>query len=90
MLHIQVGALASSVRSALDSGDVESANRMCDFLDTTLDKPKAIPEIVNAIAISFMTLDELQATSAGRALLERMPGRIRTILVEQADRENLI
>jgi hypothetical protein len=86
LLHVQVATLAESVRRALDAGDLDSARRPCTFLDATLDKPKVSSEMMNAIAISFLTQDELQATSAGRDLLARMPERIETILREQADR----
>ena len=87
MLHVQVGTLAELVRRSLDSGDTELAHRVCAFLDATLDKPRVSPEIMNAIAISFVEADQLRATKGGRDLLDRMPRRIHAILLDQAARD---
>jgi hypothetical protein len=85
-LHIQVGILASALRSALGLGDAEFPLQVCAFLDKTLAQPRAIPEIENALAISFVEARELRETVAGRAILTRMPERVRQILLEQERR----
>ncbi len=87
VLHVQMALLAELVLRSLDSGDMELANRVCVFLDGTLDEPRVSPEITNAIAISFLAPDQLRATEGGRNLLEQMPVRIRAILLEQAARD---
>jgi hypothetical protein len=87
VLHVQMALLGELVRRSLDSGDMKLAKRVCVFLDRTLDEPRVSPEITNAIAISFLVPDQLQATEGGCDLLEQMPIRLRAILLEQAARD---
>ena len=86
LLHVQMGTLSGAVRSALRSADTEFPLRVCAFLHRALRQPRAIPEIENAIAISFVEAYEFRATPAGQIVLSRMPDRIRQILLEQENR----
>ena len=54
LLHVQMGTLARGVRSAVSSGDTELPLEICVFLDEALGQPRAVPEIENAVAISFV------------------------------------
>ena len=86
LLHPQMGTLAGAVRRSVESGDIGLSLRICEFLGAVLANPKAISEIENAVAISFVEAHELRATDVGRMLLERMPDRVRSVLLEQERR----
>ena len=68
LLHVQMSTLADAVRR---------------FLDDTLSRSRAIPEIENAVAISFVAAQEFKETVTGRVVLEQMPKRVQEILLEQ-------
>jgi len=46
-----------------------------------LDRTDLDPEIPNAIAISFVEPEALQATSQGRQLWQEMPERVRRLVL---------
>ena len=86
LLHVQMGTLAHAVREAVTVGEVELPLKICRFLGETLSNPRAIPEIENAVAISFVEARELRATVAGRMVFARMPHRVQEIFLEQERR----
>ena len=86
LLHVQMGTLAAAVRRALGSGDAAFPLRVCAFLDKTLAHPRAIPEIENAVAISFVDACEFRGTEPGQTVLGQMPERVRVILLDQEKR----
>ena len=88
LLHVQMQTLSTAVRSAISSGSTELPLRICAFLDEALGQPRAIPEIENAVAISFVTASELQGSSVGAVILERMPTRVRQLLLDHETRKN--
>jgi len=47
-----MAALAEYMRSAIRGGDIETAGRVLSFLEKSLRRERAIPEIANAIALS--------------------------------------
>jgi len=86
LLHVQIATLATAVRSALTSGATEFPLRVCVFLDKALERPRAIPEIGTAVAISFVEAHEFRDTAAGRTVLKNMPDRVRQILLDEEGR----
>ncbi len=58
MLHVQMAALAEYMRSAIRGGDIETAGRVLSFLEKSLRLERAISEIANAIALSFVKQQE--------------------------------
>ncbi len=86
LLHVQMSTLATAVREALEQGDQDLPGRIFEFLAEALGNPEATLEIENAIALSFVTVDELRSTPAGGRALRDMPKVIRDILLyeEQA------
>ena len=85
-LHVQMGTLASAVRSAIESGDQQFPVRVCAFLADAVEQPRANPEIENAVAISFVEAYELRESKIGQRVLAWMPERVRRILLEQEAR----
>ena len=86
LLHVQMGTLAAAVRQALTLGQIELPLRICQFLSETLNKPRAIPEIENAVAISFVEAREFRTTVTGRMVLDQMPKQVQQILLQQERR----
>ncbi|MCS6289975.1 MAG: hypothetical protein H8K10_13515 [Nitrospira sp.] len=86
LLHPQMDTLAQALRQRVQSGDTHFPMRICSFLDEALRKPKAISEIGNAVAISFVEACELRKTPTGKAVLRMMPTSVRSILLEQERR----
>jgi hypothetical protein len=82
LLHVQVGLLGRVAREEIERSNLHLAPRIFAFLDQALAQPRAITEIANAIAISFVTLDELQKTDAGRRALEMMPPKLKVCLMQ--------
>ena len=74
LLHVQIGDLASAIR-----GQKLPAKEVIEFLENCLTKKDASSEIENALATSFLTLDEAKDM--------KLPARIRAILEEQAERD---
>src|SRR5262245_12845222 len=58
LLHVQMGTLAGAVRVALNRGETQLPLEICAFLDEALKNPRAISEIENAVAISFVEAKE--------------------------------
>jgi hypothetical protein len=82
-----MGVLAVAVRAATVSGDSALPLRICSFLNDALMHQRVVPEIENAVAISFVSVEELRATVLGRSILEHMPARVQQILVQQGYRD---
>jgi predicted nucleic acid-binding Zn ribbon protein len=83
-LHIQMSALAGLVRLALGRGESAFPLEVCAFLAESLAHPRAVSEIANAVYLSFLSAEELQASEAGRAAWQQMPQRVRQALRELA------
>lgn len=86
LLHVQMGTLKRAVRSAVSAGDIELALQICAFLNEALSQPRAISEIEVAVAISFVEAYELREGQVGKAVLKRMPKRVRQIILDQEAR----
>jgi len=87
LLHVQMATLAKAVLSWVSSGQTALALDVCAFVDEALGQPRAISEIENAVAISFVQLGDLRAAAGGGAVLRQLPIRVRRVLVEQEARE---
>ena len=85
-LHVQMGTLAGAVRVALERGETHLPLEICAFLDEVLRNPRAISEIENAVAISFVEAQEFRASTAGNEVLTRMPEAVRSVLLSQESR----
>ncbi len=81
LLHVQVGVLGRIARDEMARNALQLASRIFDFLEQALTQPRAISEIANAVATSFVELDELQQTEAGRRTLEMTPPNLKTVLM---------
>jgi hypothetical protein len=84
LLHVQVGALGNAVRDEVVRNRVKLAPKIFAFLEQALSQPRVIPEIANAISLSFVEIAELQETEAGRAVLQGMPPRLKSVLARSA------
>jgi hypothetical protein len=83
LLHVQVGVLGRVTREEIERNNLQLASRIFVFLEKALAHPRAISEIANAIAISFVELEELQRTDAGRRALEMMPPRLKECVTQE-------
>ena len=79
-LHFQMAALARAVYDALHRNDKGTAIQVFSFLEQALRQPRAISEIANAVATSFVELSELQRTDTGRSAWDRMPERLKAAM----------
>jgi hypothetical protein len=86
LLHVQMGTLAGAVRKALERNGTQHPLEICAFLDEVLRNPRAISEIENAVAISFVEAKEFRASAAGQEVLSRMPVTVRDVLLAQEAR----
>ena len=77
LLHVQVGILGRVTRDEIERENLVLAPRIFAFLEQALAQPRAVSEIANAVAISFVERDELQGTEAGRRALELMSPRLK-------------
>jgi hypothetical protein len=84
LLHVQVAVLGSTVLSEARGDSVRLSPKIFAFLERVLLQPRAIPEIRNAIMVSFVEVSELQETDGGRRILEMMPPILTTILASGA------
>ena len=79
LLHVHMGTLAGIVRTSVKTRELDTAARVCEFLGAALENPRAIAEIENAVALSFVEPRELRETATGRSLLESMPEPVRSV-----------
>jgi hypothetical protein len=86
LLHVQMGTLAGAIRDSLAKGDAEFPLAICAFLAEVLENPRAISEIENAVAISFVEAKEFRASSTGIDVLAQMPKVVRGVLLDQEAR----
>jgi hypothetical protein len=80
LLHVQIAILGQVAREELARNTLQLAPKIFAFLEQALSQPRAISEVANAIAISFVGLAELQQTDAGRRALEMMPPTLKSAL----------
>jgi len=86
LLHVQMGTLAGAIRDSLANEDAEFPLAICAFLAEVLENPRAISEIENAVAISFVEAREFRASPAGIEVLAQMPKVVRGVLLDQEAR----
>jgi hypothetical protein len=86
LLHVQMGTLAGAVRQALALGETDLPIRICRFLGDMLGNPRAVSEIENAVAISFLEAREFRDTVAGRAVWNQMPKAVQELLLQRERR----
>jgi hypothetical protein len=84
LLHVQVGVLGDAARDEGVRNRVKLAPKIFAFLEQALSQPRVIPEIANAISLSFVEIAELQETEAGRAVLQGMPPKLKSVLARGA------
>jgi hypothetical protein len=70
--------------TTVEQGNEGRAREILGFLDRLLDRRDLDPEILNAIAISFIEPDSLRESVLGGRLWEDMPERIRALLIREA------
>jgi len=78
--HLIVHALARAVMESVQTGRDARARDIVAFLDELLDRSDLHPGIPNAIALSFVEPESLQASTVGRRLWSEMPRRIRELV----------
>lgn len=85
MLHCEIADFRKVVETAMDDGQHWQAQKYLEFIDDCLDQ--ATPELENAILVSFLEDFALGEVTSGRyaATRERMPDRLRQIVVEASD-----
>ena len=85
LLHSEMGDFRKVVETAMDDGRHWQVQKYLEFLDHCLGQ--AVPELENAILISFLEDFALGEVTSGRyaATRERMPDRLRKIVVETSD-----
>ncbi|MCV2402878.1 hypothetical protein OFY17_08300 [Marinomonas sp. C2222] len=74
MLHTQMGILADAIRC-----NIPCKNEILNFIESLLSKNDVILEIENAVAISFLELNELSDLK----LQQNMPIKLHRLLKEQ-------
>jgi hypothetical protein len=79
-IHVTMAALARLALRAVREGKTEQARATVEFLEEVLRSPRLHPEILNAVAISFVDPAELRTFEAGRAFLDSMPAAVRDLL----------
>jgi hypothetical protein len=83
-LHCQMAVLGNSVLAETRENSVRLSPKICAFLEQALSQSRAVPEIRNAISISFVDTAQLQETAAGRNVFEMMPRIVKGALVRSA------
>ena len=85
MLHCEIADFRKVVETAMDDGQHWQAQKYLEFIDDCLGQ--AAPELENAILVSFLEDFALGEVTSGRyaATRERMPDRLRQIVVETSD-----
>jgi hypothetical protein len=66
LLHVQVAVLGNTVMSEARENSVRLSPKIFAFLEQVLLQPRAIPEIRNAILVSFVEISEIDETDGGR------------------------
>jgi len=79
-LHLQMAMLARAVYEALRLNKPEIARDVFGFVEQALSQPRAISEIANAVALSFVELSELLRTDQGRRAWDQMPERLKAVI----------
>lgn len=74
--------LGRTIRESFERGDGKTGKEILAFLEDILAKKDAISEIENAVAISFLELDELQSLG----IVNKVPERVLKIIREQYER----
>lgn len=77
LLHVQVAVLGRAAQEEIVGNTLHLAPKIFAFLERALTQPRAISEIANAIAISFVEPAGLARTETGRRALEMMPPTLR-------------
>jgi hypothetical protein len=85
-IHGIVATLERAVMGALDVGDTARARAIGATLGTVLDRHDLDPDIPNAVAISFVEPDALQATTHGRQVWQDLPERVRQLILANKNR----
>ncbi len=81
-LHMQMAHLGMTIRESFEKGNGEVGRKIFVFLENVLAKKDAISEIENAVAISFLELDELQSLG----IVSEVPQNVLQIIREQYKR----
>ena len=81
LLHVQMGTLACSARTAMERGDVTFLRRLFAFLEDILARPKLHYEIRNAVEASFLVPADFEASTCGREMWASLPEKLRNALL---------
>jgi hypothetical protein len=73
LLHVQMGVLSHVVQEEITENNLELTPKIFAFLEEALARPRAISEIANAIAFSFVEFNVMQKTDAALKSLRRRP-----------------
>ena len=84
LLHVQVAVLGNVVLLEARRSSVRLSPKIFAFLQQALLQPRAIPEIRNAISVSFVDISELNETDGAREVLQMMPPILKSILATSA------
>lgn len=80
LLHVQMAVLADAAREALLRDDQDTCNDIFRFLNEALMRPRAIPEIANAVRLSFLQQDDFQSSENARQIWMSVPHRLKNLI----------
>ena len=80
LLHVQMGTLACSARTAIECGDIVLLRRVLAFLEEVLSRQRIHPDIKAAVATSFLLPADFEASETGKQAWRSLPDRLRHVL----------
>jgi phage tail protein X len=85
-VHVIMATLERAVMDAIAVDAFARARAVGAMLDALLDRQDLDPEIPNAIAISFVQPEVLQASARGKQVWQDMPERVRRLVLANRNR----
>lgn len=82
-IHLQMGALGTAAREAIENGDLGFLQSLFEFLESVLVRPKLHPEIENAVAISFLAPIDFEKSETGRRAWKLLPNHLKDVLQKE-------
>ncbi len=84
LIHAVVAVLGRATAEAVREGQLATVLEVCAFLEEALSNPRADSEIENAIRLSFPCLEEIAINSTGREAADKMPVRLKRVVLGEA------
>ena len=84
LLHVQMGTLVLSARTAIERRDLPFLRRLFTFLEDVLSRRRVLAEIENAVATSSLLPRDFGSSETGRQVRESLPERVRHVLQRAA------